>query len=48
MAGLNRQGEHGRAVVAVLALPIQAGHKPFLQWIDEETEGADAPDTDME
>jgi periplasmic divalent cation tolerance protein len=42
------QREHSYDCPAVLALPIQAGHKPFLQWIDEETEGADAPDTDME
>ncbi len=42
------QQEHSYDCPAVLALPIQAGHKPFLQWIDEETEGADAPDTDLE
>ena len=42
------QQEHSYDCPAVLALPIQAGYTPFLQWIDDETEGADAPDTETE
>jgi len=32
---------HSYDCPAVIALPIAAGHMPFLDWIDEET--ADAP-----
>jgi periplasmic divalent cation tolerance protein len=42
------QREHSYDCPAVLALPIQAGHAPFLQWIDEETEGADQPANPVE
>ena len=42
------QDQHSYDCPAVLALPIEAGHQPFLDWIDEETEGADSPDRETE
>jgi periplasmic divalent cation tolerance protein len=31
--------EHSYTCPAVIALPISAGHAPFLDWIDTETSG---------
>lgn len=33
------RNQHSYDCPAVLAIPLSAGHQPFLDWIDEETGG---------
>jgi periplasmic divalent cation tolerance protein len=40
--------QHSYDTPAILALPIEAGHPPFLAWIDDETQGADHPERETE
>lgn len=40
--------QHSYDCPAILALPIEVGHQPFLDWIDDETAGADAPERETE
>jgi periplasmic divalent cation tolerance protein len=42
------EDQHSYDTPAILALPIEAGYQPFLDWIDEETQGADHPDRETE
>lgn len=42
------QEQHSYDCPAILALPIESGYQPFLNWIDEETAGADTPDRETE